>query len=263
MAPTVRFAFAGDRDGAVWTLDWLLGSGYRPVGLLVSAPSRASHARELIERCPFLPPERILAGKRFRSPEGRRMLAALDLDWIVGVHFPYLVPREVLELPRRGVLNLHPAFLPYNRGWHTPSWAILDGTPAGATLHFMDEGLDTGDVVHQKRIDPSPADTADTLYARFKALELEVFREAWPRLVDGTWTRTPQDPAAGTFHVRDELCRDDVRRIDLDRQVAPRDLLRRLRALTTNDPGEAAWFEEDGRRWRVQVRISPEPEPEG
>jgi methionyl-tRNA formyltransferase len=68
------------------------------------------------------------------------------------------------------VLNLHPV-LPYNKGWNTPSWAILDNTTYGATLHFMTEALDEGDIIHQKKLEIVFADTANTLYQ--KALELE------------------------------------------------------------------------------------------
>ena len=79
------------------------------------------------------------------------MLEQLSLDYIICVHFPYIVPREILSIPKYGVTNLHPAYLPYNLGWHTPSWAILENTPIGATLHYMDECVDTGDIIHQKK----------------------------------------------------------------------------------------------------------------
>ena len=166
----MRFAFAGDRDIAVWTLEYLLDGGYRPEALMLRAASRASHGERLAELCGHLPGDRIFRGKRFRSEPALATLRDLDLDFIVGIHFPYIVPREVLEIPRHGVLNLHPAYLPYNRGWHTPSWAILEGTPIGATLHFMDEGIDTGQVVAQRRLDVLPGDTADSLYRRVKRL---------------------------------------------------------------------------------------------
>ena len=258
----MRLAFAGDRDVAVRVLDFLGQNGASPLALLVSGADRASHAEELIARCPGLPPERILRGDAFRSPAGQALLCSLDLDLIVGVHFPYLVPADVLSIPRYGVLNLHPAYLPYNRGWHTPSWTILEGTPAGATLHFMDEGVDTGDIVHRQRMDVSPGDTANSLYRRIKELEFEVFREAWPRLAAGTFRRSPQRDEAGTMHWRSDLLREEVRRLDLDEVVRTGELLRRLRALTTSSPDEAAFYEADGRRYRVQVLIHADPPEE-
>lgn len=254
-----RFAFAGDRDIAVRVLDHLLGLGARPLALMVTEPGRASHADELVARCAHLDPSMIFRGREFREPRGMAALRELQLDLVVGVHFPYLVPPEVLEIPRTGVLNLHPAYLPYNRGWHTPSWAILEGTPVGATLHFMDAGVDTGDIVHQRELAVSPADTANTLYARLKELELQVFVEAWPGLAGGGFRRLPQPPDGGTAHKRADLLTPAVQRIDLEAPATAGELLRKLRALTTSHPGEAAYYEMNGMRYRVQVTIHPEP----
>lgn len=258
-ADAPRFAFAGDRDVAVHVLDYLLQQGHRPLALLLSGGERASHAEELRARCGFLPDEAVLRGGDFRGDAGLALLRGLELDWIVGIHFPYLVPAEVLALPRQGMLNLHPAYLPYNRGWHTPTWAMLEGTPAGATLHFMDARIDMGDVVHRRELAPGPGDTADTLYRRLKALEVEVFQEAWPALVDGTFTRVPQDERAGTSHRRRDLYTPAVQRIDPAAQVRAGDLLLRLRALSTNQWDEAAYYEQDGVRYRVRVTVREEP----
>ena len=254
----MRILFAGDREISVQVLSFILARGIKPLGLLVPAAGRASHADSLIEMCRFLEPERILRGARFREPEAVALLQKLRPDYIICVHFPYIVPKEVLAVPRKGVLNLHPAFLPYNRGWHTPSWAILEQTPIGATLHFMDSGVDTGDIVHQVELAVSPGDTAHTLYARLLELEMKVFADAWPRLESGQFERKRQDLARGSFHLREDLLQDAVRQIDLDVEVRARDLICKLRALTTNRHAEAAYFEEDGRRFRIQVVIYEE-----
>ncbi len=251
----LRIAFAGDRDISVWVLEFLLSKGVKPEALLVPAPERASHADRLKELCSFLPAERILTGKTFRMAEGLDLLSSLDLDYIIGIHFPYIVPQGVLDIPKIGVLNLHPAYLPFNRGWHTPSWAILEGTPIGATLHFMDAGVDTGDIIHQKEVVVSPADTAHTLYQKVKACEFETFCEAWPAIADGAYRRKSQDGLVGTEHKRSELFAREIQEISLDDTMSASQLIRRLRALTTNDLSEAVYFIEDGKRYRVQVRI--------
>jgi len=250
-----RIAFAGDRDVAVWALDYVLKYPARPLALLVSGNERSTHADQLIELCSFLESKHVLRGSAFRNPEGMAFLRELNLDYIVALHFPYLVPEAILSIPRRGWLNLHPAYLPYNRGWHTPSWSILEETDMGATLHFMDRGIDTGDIVHQKRLDVSPADTAHSLYGRVKQLELEVFKEAWPWILSGDYKRLPQDPAGGTTHKRQDLFSAEVQKLDLDRLLTTRQLLNKLRGLSTNHVEEAAYYEESGRRFRVQVVI--------
>lgn len=256
----LRIAFAGDREISVRVLDFMLQQGIQPLALLTSSLQRASHAKDLIELCAYLPPAYILQGDSFRQPSSLKLLRDLNLDYMVSIHFPYIIPPPVLEIPREGVINLHPAYLPFNRGWHTPSWAILENTPIGATLHFMDIGVDTGDIIHQREIDVLPGDTANTLYQRINQLEFEVFQEAWPRIQEGNYERLPQEQAEGTAHRRQELFSSSVQCIDLDAPTTAAALLRRLRALTTNRLDEAAYYKVGGKRFRVQILIHEEPD---
>ncbi|MGE5244012.1 MAG: methionyl-tRNA formyltransferase [Betaproteobacteria bacterium] len=257
----LRIAFAGDRDIAVTVLAHLLELGDRPAALILPDEGRATDDAALVGLCENagLFPLVVRAGHLDRTA-AVEALRALRLDFLICVHFPFLIRGPVLEAAAKGVLNLHPAYLPFNRGWHTPSWAILDGTPAGATLHFMTEGLDNGDVVYQEQIAVDPADTAHTLYSKLKALELRVFAEGWRRIREGRIDRTAQPEPQATFHRRRDLFEPAVQRIDLDGLVRASDLLRRLRALTTSRVNEAAYFEANDRRYRVQVTITPEGE---
>ena len=132
----------------------------------------------------------------------------------------------------RMVLNLQPALLSENRGWHTPSWAILNQTRFGATLHFVSEGIDEGDIVHQRELPIEPSDTADALYQKALDLEFEVFREAWADLACNRYRRIRQPEGARPAHRKKDL-------------KASGELIRRLRALTTNRIEEACYFEQD------------------
>jgi len=257
-AGNFRFAFAGDRDVAVEVLTSLIGAGYRPEALMVSDPARASHAGELRDLCGDLAPYHVFTGTEFRSESARETLADLHLDLVVAVHFPYLVPAEALDLARLGWINLHPAYLPYNRGWHTPSWAILDGTPIGATIHFMDSGIDTGDIVARAEVPVQLHDTADSLYHKVKQEEVRLFEREWPRIVSGTFERLAQGPDEGSLHRRSDLFDPDIQRLDLDASRCVGEVLRQLSALTTSDPSEAAYFESAGGRFRVQLLIFPD-----
>ncbi len=254
----LRVVFAGDRDIAVRVFRFLARQPLPPVGLMLPAPERASHAASLRALAGYLDETSIISGDCFRTPEGIETLKSLNPDYILSVHFPYIIPESVLDIPRCGVLNLHPAYLPYNRGWHTPSWAIWEGTPYGATLHFMDAGLDSGDIVRQARLEVRPDDTANSLYRRVKILEYRVFREAWPLIASGDFTRTPQPAGEGTLHKKSDLAK--IQPISLDDTVTAEDLLRRLRALTTSRSDEAAYFIRDGKKYRVRVEIQEEAE---
>ena len=251
----MKFAFAGDRDIAVWVLKFILESGYKPKALFLSSRKKASHADELINLCYFLDEKLVFRGTEFRSYDSIKILKELDLDYIIGIHFPYIVPDEVLKIPKEGVINLHPAFLPFNRGWHTPSWAILENTPIGATLHFMNSEVDLGDIIYQKELEVLAEDTANSLYMRIKKLELNMFKEAWPMLLNRSYKRNPQNPAQGTLHKKSDLSQESISNIDMKKSYLAEDLIRRLRALTTNNINEAAYYHQNGKKYRIQVII--------
>ena len=117
--------------------------------------------------------------------------------------------------PPGGILNLHNSYLPWGRGANPCTWAIIDQTPHGASLHWVDQGIDTGPIFHQEALEIRPGETADELYRRTMDLEVEVFRTGIIRYTNGDRTRVPQ-PIGGTFH----------RKNDFDRLV---------RAMTTSD----------------------------
>jgi methionyl-tRNA formyltransferase len=251
-----RLVYAANRRIGAACLRALLDAGWPPVALVVAAGRSAECSDEIRALLPEVP---VFAGKEFREPGGVQALRELEADYLVSVHFPYIIPPEVLDLARIGTLNLHPAYLPYNRGWHTPSWAILDGTPYGGTLHWVDEGLDTGQIALQRRVDVRPNDTANGLYQRVLAAEEELFIEAIPLMRERRLPRLPQ-PSGGSAHVKADLTA--VRRLDLEAVQPVEETLRRLRALTTNSWEEAAYFEVDGRRYAVRVELREEGEGE-
>lgn len=251
----MKYIFAGDRDIAVWALQDLIEKGHKPDALLVSDRDRASHSHELIELA-ALPEERVLVGLEFNQEERIELMKSLRPDYIIGIHFPYIIRKNVLDIPLIGVLNLHPAYLPYNRGWHTPTWAIAEQTPVGATLHFMSESLDMGDIVARLEVDILESDTANSLYAKLKQAERELFRSKIDAIANKQLKREPQNLVDGTSHKARDLFSSPLRRIDLDKEYKARELLRLLRAFSTSKPEEGMYFTIDNVEYNVQINIS-------
>jgi len=247
----VRLAYAANRSLGVKVLRLLRENGVAPVALMVPAEPRDASIREMKTMLENGTP--VIEGQAFREPQTLEMLAGHRLDYILSVHFPYLFPPELLCLPKSGTLNLHPALLPYNRGWNTPSWAIMDGTPAGATLHWVSEALDAGDIALQREVSLQPDDTADRLYQRLLQAEFELMREAIPLLCERRLPRRPQGPG-GSFHKKKDL--GGFRELDLEATAKVRDVINRLRGLTTNNLGESAYFVEGGRRYFMRIEIT-------
>lgn len=257
---TPSIVFAGDRQIAVDVLEFLKEKDVTIDALLLPDQDSASHDDDLLDICGHIDENRILRGGEFREPEGKEVLTTIEPDYILSIHYQYIYPNEILEIPTHGVVNLHPAYLPYNRGWHTPSWAMLEETPYGATLHFMEEDIDSGDIIARKQVEIQPDDTADSLYGRVLGAEFELFKQTWPVLSDFSYETTPQPENRATSHKKDEL--QEVQEIDLDNSATTREIIRKLRALTTNNINEAAYYEVDGEKYRIQVNIVPESELE-
>lgn len=248
-----RIALAANRKIGVQALQLLLDHDLEPIALMVADGKSADTS--VIELKHMLPNVPKFVGKRFRSDAGIASLAELKPDYLLSIHFPYIVPQAVLDIPRIGALNLHPAYLPFNRGWHTPSWAILEQTPYGATLHWIDAGMDTGDIALQREVKVQPDDTANSLYARVLTTEIELFEEAIPLIKSGQLPRVPQQ-GKGTEHVKADL--DALRKLELNEQMSIDEVLRKIRALSTNRDDESAWFEVDGIRYFVRLSIQAE-----
>jgi methionyl-tRNA formyltransferase len=122
-----------------------------------------------------------------------------DPRLVVSHGYRIILRRDVLErLPDR-VINLHISLLPYNRGADPTLWSVLEDTPAGVTIHYIDEGVDTGDVIAQRAVALADDDTVATAYDALQAELAALFREQWPAIAAGTNDRRRQ-PAGGTVH---------------------------------------------------------------
>ena len=161
------------------------------------------------------------------------------------------LPRELWELPAHGTLNLHDSLLPKFSGFSPVLWALISGeSEFGVTVHRMNEGLDTGDILVQRVIPIGPTATAPELVEAGMAVIPELLNEALGALEAGTATWTPQNLADRTyFHKRAD--RDSL----VDWQWPAEDLERFVRALA--DPYPSAFSHYRGERIEiVQASVS-------
>ena len=91
---------------------------------------------------------------------------------------------------------------------HPNVWSIIEETPAGVTLHYIDAGVDTGDIIAQRDVQQTELDTGETLYHRLEQASVELFKEAWPDFRVGKSSRLPQDLTKGTTHISTAV--DDI-----------------------------------------------------
>jgi len=253
----MRVLYLGNNWVGWQVLKWLKEQGEEIVGVVIHPTNKQKYASEIL-KVAALPSARIFDGSRLHRPEVMGAVRKLKPDIGLSVLFNYLLKPEFLSIFARGVVNLHPSYLPYNRGQYPNVWSIIEGTPSGSTMHYIEEGIDTGDIIARKEVQVEPVDTGETLYRKLEQTSLELFQETWPLLRRGKVPRTPQSGEGGTYHRTPDV--DTVDKIDLDGTYLARDLINVLRARTF-PPYTGAYFIADGKR--VYMRLQLEYGEEG
>jgi methionyl-tRNA formyltransferase len=190
----MRVLFYGTPAFALPTLEALLR--HHDVVTVVTQPDRPAHRGQKLTAPPVK--ERAIAAgvpvvqpPRLRDPEWPGRLAALGADVAVVVAFGQILPKAVLDAPRRGSINVHASVLPRYRGAAPIAWAIMRGeTETGITTFQMDPGMDTGDMLLTARTPIGPDETAGALAERLARLGADVLIDTLARL--DTLTPVPQ-----------------------------------------------------------------------
>ena len=178
---------------------WLKHRGDQIVGLAIHPLQKRKYGEEILASA-GLPEECVLDGSQLRQTVVMDAIRKQRPDIGLSIFFDYILRPEFLNLFPAGVLNLHPSYLPYNRGQYPNVWSIVDCTPSGVTLHYLDEHIDTGDIIAQREVPVEPVDTGQSLYRKLEHASLEVFKETWPRILCGQIERRSQGGLSGTYH---------------------------------------------------------------
>jgi len=180
------------------------------------------------------------------------ILKEREIDIVLLAWWPDIVKDDAINAAKLGWINVHPSLLPYNRGKHPYFWSVVEQTPFGCSLHFIDRNIDTGDILFQKEIEVSITDTGDTLYAKSVNACIQLFRDYYPRIVKLDFKRMKQDNSIATFHVSSEI--EEVSRIDMKKEYLASDLINILRARTFKT-GPSAYFFLDNKKYYLRVNI--------
>ena len=247
----MKVLFLGNNRVGWQILRWLREQDENIVGLVLHPPAERQFGDETI-RAAKVSSDCIFDGSRLHEPDTLARIQALGADVALSVFFTYILRPAFLDSFPAGTINLHPSYLPYNRGRHPNIWSIVDGTPAGATLHYVDAGVDTGDIIARRREHVDPVDTGESLYRKLELACVTLFKETWPLIREGRAPRVPQSPNEGTLHrARDA---DRTAAIDLDRTYTARSLIDSIRARTF-PPYAGSFFVHEGRKVYLRLQM--------
>ncbi len=170
----------------------------------------------------------VLQPVKLRTPPFSEELRRFAPDVCVVTAYGRILPKDILDLPARGCVNVHASLLPRFRGAAPIQWAIAHGdAETGVSLMVMDEGLDTGPVLAMKRLPITPDETSASLHVKLAALGGDVLRESLPAYLRGELKPVPQ-PSEGV--VLAPIIEKDEGRLDFTKPAVV--LERRLRGFT-------------------------------
>jgi methionyl-tRNA formyltransferase len=235
----MRIVFFGTPEFAVASLSALLRARFTLAGVVTQPDKPQGRSRSTLVP-PAVKVAALEAGLHVLQPArpvGDLFLASLrrlEADLGVVVAYGHILRREVLDAPARGMINVHASLLPRFRGAAPIQHAILAGDrETGISIMRMEEGLDSGPVLHRVSTPIADGETAGTLTTRLAALGATALVEALSQLSAHAERTDPQDPAAATYAPK--VSRETAR-LDWTRDAAS--IERQIRAF---DPSPGAW----------------------
>ena len=201
----MRVVFIGTGEIGVPTLHALLGSEEHQLAAVVTQPDKPVGREQRIEPSPI---KKALAGTkipilqpaRIKDRQSIEEISARSPQAIIVMAYGQILPRGILETPRVACLNLHSSLLPRHRGAAPIQAAIASGdSETGITVMYMDEGLDTGDILLQRKIDILPTETGGSLHDRLGQIAPDALLESLQLLAKEIAPRIPQNNALATY----------------------------------------------------------------
>jgi len=201
----MRVVFIGTGEIGAPTLHALLRSKEHQLAAVVTQPDKPAGRDQRIKPPPI---KKALAGAKIPTLQPARIkdrqsieeISALAPEVIVVMAYGQILPQGVLGTPRVACLNLHASLLPRHRGAAPIQAAIASGDfETGITVMYMDEGLDTGDILLQRKIDILPTETGGSLHDRLGQIAPDALLESLQLLAKEIAPRVPQNNALATY----------------------------------------------------------------
>ena len=199
----MKIVYMGTPDFAVPALEKICAQGWE-VPLVVTKPDRPASRGHKIQQCD-VKKKALELGLAVESPEKVKnnpqfsaQLREIAPDFIVVAAYGKILPKEILEIPRYGCINIHGSLLPKYRGAAPIQRAVLNGDPvSGVTIMYMAEECDAGDMLAQREI-PIEGKTSEQVFEELSVLGADLLIECLPEIVSGKLKGVPQDPALAT-----------------------------------------------------------------
>ncbi len=200
----MKVVFMGTPDFAVPCLEKLIEHGCDVVGVFTQPDKPVGRKRIItppaVKVCAIEHNIEVFQPEKMRDGTALEIIKELAPDLIVVVAYGKILPKEILDNPPLGCINIHGSLLPKLRGAAPIQWSVINGDEySGVTSMMMNEGLDTGDMLVERRVKIDFKETSGELYDRLSFVGAEVLEETLKKIEDGTLVRTPQNDDESTY----------------------------------------------------------------
>lgn len=187
--------------------------------------------------------------------ELRELVSKSQIDVLFLFYWPFILPADFISELSIPIYNCHLSLLPFNRGKNPNVWPIIDGTPAGVTIHKIDSGIDSGPILFQSPVQVDILDTGKSLFERLRREMINLLRDNCDQILSGQFELKENLSSSASVNYGSRFKRE--KEINLNESVLPLDLLNKIRAFTFY-PNESSYFYFDGRKISIRVELSEE-----
>lgn len=253
----------GTPEFSVGTLEALIEAGHEVV-LAVTQPDKQKGRGKAVQfppvkECALAHGIPVFQPKRVREPECIEELRKYHADVMVVVAFGQILPKEILEMPKYGCVNVHASLLPKYRGAAPIQWAVIDGEKvSGVTTMQMDEGLDTGDMILKTEIVLDEKETGGSLHDKLADAGAKLCVETLKAIEDGTATFTKQGESTTAYA---KMLDKKLGQIDWTKPAA--EIERLIRGLNPWPSAYTNWNGKVMKIWEAEVEDRTSDAPAG
>lgn len=244
----MKIVFMGTPDFSVNALENIVKAGHDVVGV-ITQPDKPKGRGGKMQYTPVKEKALELGldvyqPQRVKEPEFIEKLKEMNPDAIVVIAFGQILPKEILDMPKYGCINVHASLLPKYRGAAPIQWAVIDGEKeTGVTTMYMNEGLDTGDIIDKVVVPIDKKETGGSLFDKLAIEGGKLILKTLIELENGTAVRIPQDDSKSNYA---GMINKQLGKIDFNKSA--NEIERLIRGL---NPWPSAYTKMDGKTLKI------------
>ena len=204
------------------------------VGLVVRSQNQSNYLNDPYKKKILnlikIDKKNIFDWESFKKNKNLKKIKKLKPDYILTMMCCGILNSKIIKTAKIGCINLHLAYLPYCRGRNPNVWSIIQKKPAGITIHWIDENIDTGPIIAQKKIEVKSIDTGRSIYNKCEKNASKLFKKVWSKIKLNKIVSVKQNNKISTLNYVKDF--NKLSEIDLKKKYKAEDLINLMRAKT-------------------------------